>query len=69
MVSKVEKSFKFSVDDSSRMENKDLMEWVKLSRKGMNGTTTLQEFERQFGWLVALDKTIFDSLIVYSFRR
>ena len=60
---------KYGLDDSLRISKMDLMEWVELPGKGRNTTTLLQEFERRFARLSALDRTVLDTSKVLLFIK
>ena len=60
---------KYGLDDSLRISKRDLMEWVELPGKGRNTTTLLQEFEKHFVRLSALDKTVLDTSKVLLFIK
>ena len=45
------------------------MKWVELPGKGRNTTSLLQEFEKQFTQLSALDRTMLDTSKVLLFNK
>ena len=51
---------RYGLDGSFQMSKKELMEWVELPKKETNTSTLLLEFEEQFAWMLALDRTMID---------
>ena len=60
---------RYGYDDSLRLSKREFMEWVKSSGKGRNTSALLQEFEKQFARLSALDRTVPDTSRVLLFVK
>ena len=52
---------KYGLDDSLRLSKREFMEWVETPGKARNTSALLQEFEKRFAWLSALDRTVLDT--------
>ena len=60
---------RYGLDDSLQISKRELMEWVDLRGKGRSTSVLLQEFEKQFTQLSALDRTMLDTSKVLLFLK
>ena len=60
---------RYGYDHSVRRSKRKFMDWVESSEKERNTSALLQEFERRFARLSALDRTVLDTSRVLLFVK
>ena len=58
---------RYGFDNSLQLSKQEFMEWIGSPEKGRNTSVLLQEFEKRFTWLLALDQTVLDTSKVLLF--
>ena len=60
---------RYDLNDLLQLSNREFMEWVKHPKKGRNTLVLLQELEKRFAWLSALDWTVLNTSKVLLFVK